>query len=231
MLFGHGDNCQRHYQSVCVHRQYPKRCIPWQPNIFFVYAQISSISKIDLVQSYIICLGCRINRWIKMVGKKFLTVRVIAAILLLPVNVMFLIPALFFDLSVPILYHWTTWVSIAIGVPATILSIKCLRLFIQNGGGGTPAPWDPVQNLIIKGPYRYVRNPMLIGVIFFLFSESLFFLSIPLFIYATLFLLGNMVYFPLVEEKGLIKRYGGAYLTYMSNVPKWLPRSKPYNPE
>ena len=167
MLFGHGDNCQRHYQSVCVHRQYPKRCIPWQSNIFFVYAQISSISKIDLVQSYIICLGCRINRWIKMVGKKFLTVRVIAAILLLPVNVMFLIPALFFDLSVPILYHWTTWVSIAIGVPATILSIKCLRLFIQNGGGGTPAPWDPVQNLIIKGPYRYVRNPMLIGVIFF----------------------------------------------------------------
>jgi len=166
-----------------------------------------------------------------MVGKKFLTVRVIAAILLLPVNVLFLIPALFFDLSVPILYHWTTWVSIAIGVPATILSIKCLRLFMQIGGGGTPAPWDPVQNLIIKGPYRYVRNPMLIGVIFFLFSESLFFQSIPLFIYATLFLLGNMVYFPLVEEKGLIKRYGGAYLTYMSNVPRWLPRSKSYNPE
>jgi len=166
-----------------------------------------------------------------MVGKKFLTVRVIAAILLLPVNVLLLIPALFFDLSVPIFYHWKTWVSIAIGIPAAILSMKCLRLFIQTGGGGTPAPWDPVQNLIIKGPYRYVRNPMLIGAIFFLFSESLLFESITLFNYATLIVIGNMVYFTLVEEKGLIKRYGVTYLTYMSNVPRWLPRSKSYNPE
>ena len=41
------------------------------------------------------------------------------------------------------------------------------------------------------------------------------------------FFLGNAVYFPLVEEKGLEERFGQAYREYKSNVPRWLPRRQP----
>jgi protein-S-isoprenylcysteine O-methyltransferase Ste14 len=106
--------------------------------------------------------------------------------------------------------------------------VSCVRLFAKSGDG-TPAPWDPVDNLIITGPYSYVRNPMLSGVIIILFSEALVFWSLPFFIYTMLFVLLNMAYFPLVEEPGLIKKYGAAYKIYMNNVPRWIPLIKPYH--
>ena len=96
-------------------------------------------------------------------------------------------------------------------------------LFWQHGNG-TPAPWDPPQNLIIRGPYRHVRNPMISGVVFLLIAEALCFRSIPIGVWAAVFFLGNSIYFPMVEEKGLEKRFGDTYLRYKANVPRWIPR-------
>ena len=163
--------------------------------------------------------------------KAFTVLRWLAALLLLPINVLIIIPAILFDLEITDLNYWTIWLSIAIGLPGLVLAISCVRLFATLGGGGTPAPWDPIGNLIIIGPYRYVRNPMLSGVIIMLFSEALFFRSLPFLFYAILFTVINMVYFPLIEEPGLIKRYGNTYKDYMKNVPRWIPAAKPYNHE
>ena len=64
------------------------------------------------------------------------------------------------------------------------------------------------------GPYRYVRNPMMSGVLFILLTETLFFGSLPLLGWAGVFFLVNSVCIPLVEEPGLEERFGDEYLRY-----------------
>ncbi len=97
-------------------------------------------------------------------------------------------------------------------------------------GEGTPAPWDPPRRLVVRGVYRRVRNPMISGVIFTLCGEALIFQSLPLAIWAALFVLANMVYIPNFEEPGLEKRVGEDYRVYKANVPRWIPRLTPWQP-
>jgi protein-S-isoprenylcysteine O-methyltransferase Ste14 len=107
------------------------------------------------------------------------------------------------------------------------LMITTIRLFVTVGGG-TLAPWEPPQKLVVRGVYRYVRNPMISGALFVLLGESVFTASLPLF---GLFLVGgvvNAVYIPLSEESGLVRRFGDDYLTYKRNVPTWVPRLTPW---
>ena len=96
---------------------------------------------------------------------------------------------------------------------------------------GSLAPWNPVDKLITTGPYAYVRNPMLLGVFLVLGGEALLFTSYPLAIYLIIFIMINALYFPLSEEKGLEKRFGQEYITYKSNVPRFIPRLSPYKPQ
>ncbi len=98
-----------------------------------------------------------------------------------------------------------------------------LKLFTKYGEG-TPAPWDPPRKLVIIGPYRYSRNPMITGALLVLMAEALFFYSWPIAAWMILFFVGNAIYFPLVEEKGLEKRFGDEYLKYKARVPRWIPR-------
>lgn len=107
------------------------------------------------------------------------------------------------------------------------LAITTVRLFVTVGQG-TPAPWHPPKELVIRGPYRFVRNPMITGVLLMLAGEALFFSSALIFGWMAFFLVVNMIYLPLFEEKDLIKRFGAPYLEYKKNVPRWLPRLTPY---
>jgi protein-S-isoprenylcysteine O-methyltransferase Ste14 len=113
-------------------------------------------------------------------------------------------------------------------IAGLILACWTMQLFQQKGGGGTPAPWEPVKNLIIAGPYRYVRNPMLLGVILLLIAEALWLQSLPILLWMIAFVVLNTVYFALSEEPQLEKRFGKAYTDYKTNVPRWLPRLSPY---
>lgn len=108
------------------------------------------------------------------------------------------------------------------------LTISSILLFIKVGKG-TLAPWDPTQKLVVKGPYRYTRNPMIIGVLFIIFAEALLLGFSGLIIYAILFFLLNTIYFKFSEEPGLVKRFGNDYIEYRKNVPMWIPRLKPYD--
>jgi protein-S-isoprenylcysteine O-methyltransferase Ste14 len=94
-------------------------------------------------------------------------------------------------------------------------------------GKGTLAPWDPTTELVVAGPYRYVRNPMITGVVAVLAGEALFFGSWPLAIYTAVFVAVNAAWFPLAEEPGLRRRFGPAYDEYAAAVPRWLPRLWP----
>lgn len=109
------------------------------------------------------------------------------------------------------------------------LFIHSLRRFAADGKG-TLAPWDPPRNLVIRGPYRFVRNPMISGVILVLVGEALFLLSLPHALWALTFFAINAVYIPLIEEPQLRHRFGVEYEDYCRNVPRLIPRLKPWHP-
>jgi len=109
------------------------------------------------------------------------------------------------------------------------LFISTLVHFARTGRG-TLAPWDPPRVLVVQGVYRYVRNPMISGVLFVLLAEALLTSSRPVLIWFVLFLSINLVYIPLLEEPGLAARFGERYRLYKKNVPRWLPRVKPWLP-
>jgi protein-S-isoprenylcysteine O-methyltransferase Ste14 len=104
-----------------------------------------------------------------------------------------------------------------------------VRLF-AGVGEGTLAPWDPPRRLVVEGPYRHVRNPMIAGVLGMLAGEAALFGSLPLLIWWALFFALNYVGFRVYEEPGLRRRYGEEYENYRRNVPRWLPRRTPWPP-
>jgi protein-S-isoprenylcysteine O-methyltransferase Ste14 len=108
-----------------------------------------------------------------------------------------------------------------------LLKVATIRLFVTVGKG-TLAPWEPTQRLVVRGVYRHVRNPMISGVLFILLGESVLTASLPVFCWFLLFALINATYIPLLEEPGLVNRFGEDYLEYKRNVPRWIPRWTPW---
>ena len=98
-------------------------------------------------------------------------------------------------------------------------------------GKGTLAPWSPTSRLVIEGLYTYVRNPMILGVIIVLLGEALAFGSWRILAWALAFFAINTLYFVRLEEPGLEKRFGEPYRRYRQNVPRWLPRLRPWQAE
>lgn len=104
-----------------------------------------------------------------------------------------------------------------------------VRLFARVGKG-TLAPWDPTQRLVVEGPYRHVRNPMITAVLAVLLGEAAIFGSPALLVLSAAFLAINWVYFAALEEPGLERRFGDEYGEYKRWVPRWIPRRRPWRP-
>ena len=113
--------------------------------------------------------------------------------------------------------------GLALLVVGLLLFVGSLRRFATEGEG-TLAPWDPPRRLVITGLYRYVRNPMITGVVTVLLGEAAVLLSPAIGRWAVTFLLINAVYIPLVEEPMLVARFGEAYREYCRHVPRLVPR-------
>jgi protein-S-isoprenylcysteine O-methyltransferase Ste14 len=159
------------------------------------------------------------------------------AILLLPFLAAVVIPGVLLWLTGPdTLGLWQSAPATLVALPVLggaliclglVLVVATIRLFVTVGKG-TLAPWDPTQRLVVRGVYRHVRNPMIAGVFFVLLGEAVLAASLPLFIWFIVFVVANVVYIPLVEEPGLVKRFGSDYLAYQRNVPRWIPRVRPW---
>jgi len=91
-------------------------------------------------------------------------------------------------------------------------------------GRGTPAPVDPPKELVVAGFYRYVRNPMYLGVILMLIGYFLWFGFWLLLGYAALAFIVTHLFVTLYEEPTLKKKFGAAYEEYLLRVPRWIPR-------
>jgi protein-S-isoprenylcysteine O-methyltransferase Ste14 len=81
---------------------------------------------------------------------------------------------------------------------------------------------------VVHGPYRYVRNPMISGMILLLFGEAFALMSLPHGIWAVCFLIINLIYIPLVEEPQLERRFGDSYREYCRHVRRFIPRLRPW---
>jgi len=126
--------------------------------------------------------------------------------------------------------------SPALLIPAIILLIAGISILLSSiwnfatVGRGTLSPIDAPRRLVITGFYRYVRNPMYIGVLAIVLGESLLFGSAVLAGYAAgLFLVFNL-FIMLYEEPALRKRFGEPYRRYCESVGRWLP-GRPYRRE
>lgn len=169
--------------------------------------------------------------------EKPLRTRALRSTIALPVMVLTVIPALIlwwtdsfnpgWGLADWLLLLPATFGISLIGVGLTLL-VATIRLF-TNVGKGTLAPWDPPRHLVVKGPYRYVRNPMHSGVFLTLYGEGLLFGSPPLLIFVTTIFIFHWFYIPLMEERWLKEKFGEEYLTYKRHVPAWLPRLRPWS--
>ena len=116
----------------------------------------------------------------------------------------------------------------ALGV-GLLLFVASLRRFATEGRG-TLAPWDAPRRLVVRGPYRHVRNPMISGVLFVLCGEALLLISPFHAIWAAAFLGLNLIYIPLIEEPQLEARFGDSYREYRKHVGRIWPRLRPWQP-
>jgi protein-S-isoprenylcysteine O-methyltransferase Ste14 len=119
--------------------------------------------------------------------------------------------------------------GVIVEVVGLALFVLSLRRFATEGRG-TLAPWDPPRELVVRGPYRFVRNPMISGVVFLLAGEAMILRSRPHALWALTILIINAIYIPLLEEPGLRQRFGESYREYCRNVPRVFPRLRPWTP-
>jgi protein-S-isoprenylcysteine O-methyltransferase Ste14 len=157
--------------------------------------------------------------------------RHLLAICALPLMVTGVVPALIVSRTDEAGLVWGAegLAAAAIAVGAALIAVGLgfvawtIALFATTGRG-TLAPWDATRRLVVRGPYRHVRNPMISGVLFVLLGEAALLGSVPLLTWFAAVLAVNAVYIPLVEEPGLVRRFGEEYAAYRRAVPRWLPR-------
>lgn len=157
--------------------------------------------------------------------------------LILPFGVAVVLPSLLLIIyPVPLAFFGQSLVNlirvivgalvIAVGI---LLLAECIHLF-DKIGKGTLAPWSPTKHMVLVGPYRYMRNPMILGVLLILLGESVCFYSLSILIWFAVCFLINHIYFVKSEEPGLVKRFGNEFERYKENVPRWIPRRRPWIP-
>lgn len=173
-----------------------------------------------------------------MVGR-YVSKRDHASSFALPFVVLIIVPVLLLALSSDYSVGWESGLVVdllllpvaimLIGSGLTLLA-ACIRLFSRIGQG-TLAPWAPPRKLVVVGPYRRTRSPMISGVLMVLLGESILFSSLAILSWFVLAFILNHVYFIKSEEPGLLGRFGDDFRVYKKNVPRWIPRCTPWCPE
>ena len=113
---------------------------------------------------------------------------------------------------------------IAAGLPALLDSFA--RFALQ--GLGTPAPIFPTRHLVVRGLFRYVRNPMYMAVLSLILGQGLLFGNIRVLEYGFAVWVAFFLFVRIYEEPTLRKSYGREYEEFCANVPRWIPRLRPW---
>ena len=115
------------------------------------------------------------------------------------------------------------WLAFPLWIVGGVIVLWSFWNFLAQGRG-TPAPIDPPKELVAAGFYRYVRNPMYVGVLAAILGHFLWFGYWNLLLYAGIVFLAFHAFVTYYEEPNLKKRFGAAYEDYLKRVPRWIPR-------
>ena len=116
--------------------------------------------------------------------------------------------------------HWAAVGLFAVGAG---VFLHCQWLFFSRGQG-TPAPIDPPKKFVRRGLYKWVRNPMYLGVLAMVAAEVLFLRSFDILVYLVCLACVIHLFVLLYEENALRRQYGAMYEDYRTAVRRWLPR-------
>lgn len=165
--------------------------------------------------------------------------RHLISVLLFPVTVTLVIPALitpWADVRAPDLGSpWNVvlvtlgGVLIAVGLGLLIWTVVLFDRVGEGTLGLGEVMGEPV-HLVVRGPYRHVRNPMITGVLCILLGEAAVAASAWLLAWFATFLVFQASAIRFWEEPHLAERYGSEYLDYRRNVPRWIPRISAWQP-
>ena len=114
-----------------------------------------------------------------------------------------------------------------LGLPLIVIGAATLLWCIWDffaSGRGTISPIDPPKHLVVRGLYRYVRNPMYVAVVTMLLGEAIFFMSQAVLIEAAIFFLLANLFVMLYEEPTLRRKFGDSYENYTQTVGRWIPK-------
>jgi protein-S-isoprenylcysteine O-methyltransferase Ste14 len=119
--------------------------------------------------------------------------------------------------------------ALALMIAGAALMIACVFEFAWSGRG-TPAPFDPPRRLVVRGPYRWVRNPMYVGMGTFLVGEALALPAIrgPMLIVVVAAFVLVSLFIRFYEEPTLRRTFGADYVDYCRHVRRWIPRLTPF---
>jgi protein-S-isoprenylcysteine O-methyltransferase Ste14 len=149
------------------------------------------------------------------------------AVLSLPVIVAVIVPAIVVTVggrSAPAGVYWIGLLPAACGI---LICASCVRVF-ATAGHGTLAPWDPPTRCVVDGLYRWVRNPMYIGVLLILAGAAIGWRSMALAVYAGFVALAFHLRVVMAEEPRLRARFGEEFEVYARHVNRWVPRLTPF---
>jgi protein-S-isoprenylcysteine O-methyltransferase Ste14 len=120
--------------------------------------------------------------------------------------------------------------TIAIGLSLFGLLFALWSIFVQNVvGKGGPLEFAGVevspktQNLVVTGPYKYTRNPMLFGACVYYYSIAVYLNSVIAAAIVTLFMAFMLIFVKLTEEHRLMKEFGEEYKEYHRRVSMFFP--------
>jgi protein-S-isoprenylcysteine O-methyltransferase Ste14 len=167
--------------------------------------------------------------------RRALSLRQLLAVILLPGTATVIIPVWLHRSGIdPV--PLPPWARLVLGTAGALLLLTGAALagtsvgLFTRIGEGTLAPWDPTRKLVVRGAYRYVRNPMISGVAAVLLGEAALLGSAAQLAWFLAFAAANALWIPLVEEPGLERRFGDEWREYRRHVPRWIPRWSPWVP-
>ncbi len=119
--------------------------------------------------------------------------------------------------GVPSLWNAAGFVLV---LPGVLLIAWVVKLHYANAPQGWKLEMAP-SYLLSRGPYRYTRNPMYLGLFLVWLAWTIFYGSIAVLV--GLLLLSAVILFILVplEERALEKKFGEEYRRYKAQVPRW----------
>lgn len=106
-----------------------------------------------------------------------------------------------------------------------VILVDAFRRFVVEGHG-TPAPAAPPDTLVVRGPNRWVRNPMYVALVTAISGQALWLGRPVLFVDAAATWAVTAVFVRVYEEPNLRRRFGDAYERYCAEVPAWIPRPR-----